>query len=95
MVSFEDVTARGELRGNDTYRAALAAEEEGRLREAHRLFRSVRDADGGASVRAQVESDIMRVIVEMFGVKGSDQRMSVWSVFQYFNVRDRRPRCIH
>ena len=57
--------------------------------------RSVRDADGGASVRAQVESDIMRVIVEMFGVKGSDQRMSVWSVFQYFNVRDRRPRCIH
>ncbi|EJK63017.1 hypothetical protein THAOC_16349 [Thalassiosira oceanica] len=76
MVSFDALDALGD---NAAYRAALAAEGEGRLREAHRLLRSVHGADERASVRARIEKDIRRVVVAMFGVKGSDQTMSVWS----------------
>ena len=67
MVSFEELT--DELAGDAAHAAALAAEGEGRLREAHRLLLSVLRGAAGASVRARVEADVRRVIAKMFGVR--------------------------
>ena len=74
-VMYEVINVNSDLKHNDEYRKARVAERKGKFRKALRLLQAV----PSSCASAQLKFDTERNIEAIYGVKGSDARISIWS----------------